>query len=276
MEASRLHGRHVLHYQTVSAKLFILARMPRNKSRGMDSSATCGTIRIIGIHGAPVSCADYRMRPSVESGCLMDDRNCTGYNSVVGGRCAEETQPTRGEGKEGMLRRSITIALYVCALAAARQAHGGQITNGQVSDFQDGTTQGWVSGAPNPNPPTVLLNSHGPGDHALEVVATGVFGAGSRLATFNSSQWAGDYLSADVTSILMDLNNVGSTDLDIRLAVSGSGGDFSTTSSLFLTSESGWTRFAFPVDVADWTSVGGFNLNATLSAVGSRGWRPLP
>ena len=130
----------------------------------------------------------------------MDDRNCTGYNSVVGGRLAEETQPTRGEGKETMLRRFSAIALYVCAFAVARQAHGGQITNGQVSDFQDGTTQGWVSGPRNSNPPTVLINGHGPGDHALEVVATGVFGPGGRLVTFNSSQWTGDYLSADVTS----------------------------------------------------------------------------
>ncbi len=166
-----------------------------------------------------------------------------------------------------MLRRSIDIALCVCAFSAARQADGGQISIGQVSDFQNGTTQGWVSGPINPNSPTVLLGSHGPGDHALEIVATGVFGPGGRLVTFNLSEWTGDYLSADVTSILVDLNNVGNTDLDIRLAVTGTGGSYSTDMSLFLPSGSGWTNFAFPIDVADWTSTGGFDLNATLSAV---------
>lgn len=165
-----------------------------------------------------------------------------------------------------MLQRYTTLALFVCAIAAARQADG-QIMVGLVSDFQNGTVQGWVSGPVNPNPPTVLLDGHGAGDHALRVVSTGSSGPGGRLVTFNILHWTGDYISAGVTSISMDLNNVGNTDLDIRLAVSGPGAAYSTNASVFLPSASGWTSFVFPVDVADWAPAGGFNLNATLSAV---------
>ena len=164
------------------------------------------------------------------------------------------------------VRKSITIGLFVCAAWATRHAEA-QITIGLVSDFQTGTTQGWVSGGPNPNPPTVLLNGHGPGDHALLVVGTGSSGPGGRLVTFNRLEWTGDYLSAGVTSISMDLNNVGNTELDIRLAVTGPGGPFSTSASALLPAQKVWTTFVFPVDVADWVSTGGFNLNATLSAV---------
>ncbi len=168
-----------------------------------------------------------------------------------------------------MLQRSSTIALFVYACAVARQADG-QITIGLVSDFQDSTVQGWVSGPINPNPPTVAPNVHGPEDHALEVVGTGVFGPGGRVVTFSILQWTGDYISAGVTSISMDLKNVGNTHLDIPLAVAmpGGAGRFSTNTSVFIPAGSGWTNFVFPVDVADWTSAGGLNINATLSAVG--------
>ena len=67
------------------------------------------------------------------------------------------------------MRKLITIVLFVCAAWATRHADA-QISIGLVSDFQSGTTEGWVSGPFNPNPPTVLLNGHGPGDHVLEVV----------------------------------------------------------------------------------------------------------
>ena len=173
---------------------------------------------------------------------------------------------SRHRMEKNAVRKLITIVLFVCAAWATRHAEA-QISIGLVSDFQAGTTQDWVSGPFNPNPPTVLLNGHGPGDHALEVVGTGVFGPGGRVVTFNLLQWTGDYLSAGVTAVSMDLNNIGSTDLDIRLAVTGAGGSYSTTASVFLASGSGWTNFVFPVGVSDWTPIGGFNLNATLSAV---------
>ena len=173
---------------------------------------------------------------------------------------------SRHRMEKDAVRKLITIVLFVCAAWATRHADA-QISIGLVSDFQTGTTQGWVSGGPNPNPPTVLLNGHGPGDHALLVVGTGSSGPGGRVVTFNVLEWAGDYLSAGVTSISMDLNNVGNTILDIRLAVTGIGGPFSTSASAHLLAGSGWTNFVFPVDVADWVPVGGFNLNATLSAV---------
>ncbi len=168
--------------------------------------------------------------------------------------------------EKDVVTRSISIALFVWVGLVAGHADA-QISVGLVSDFQTGTTQGWTSGTVNPNPPTVLLGGHGPGDHVLEVVSTGGFGPGGRLVTFNVQQWTGDYLAAGVASVSMDLNNVGTTDLDIRLAVTGAGGPYSTNASVFLVAGSGWTSFVFPVGIDDWTPVGGTSLNATLIAV---------
>ncbi len=167
------------------------------------------------------------------------------------------------------MHRSITIALFAYSACSAWTAHQAQaqIAVGLVSDFQNSTTQGWRSGGVNPNPPTVLLNGHGAGDHALRVVATGSGGPGGRLVTFNQQQWTGDYISAGVASISMDLNNVGNTDLDVRLAVNGNGGFFSTNASVTLLAGSGWTNFVFPVALSDWTAAGGTNLNVTLGSV---------
>src|SRR5215211_7030752 len=79
----------------------------------------------------------------------------------------------------------------------------------QVNDFEGGTTQGWTNG-PNAADPTNVTTG-GPGgtaDNFLRVSARGGAGAGSRLVSFNrASQWTGNYITAGVTGIEMDLKN---------------------------------------------------------------------
>jgi hypothetical protein len=164
--------------------------------------------------------------------------------------------------------------LVVCSLVAtlgalAQPAPAWSITVGQIDDFQDGTTQGWGSGPFNPNPPVNVadVGPAGVGDDSLQITSIGGLGAGSRLVAFNTAQWAGDYLTPGVIMILADVNNVGATNLDLRLAFDGLGGRFASTASLPLAAGSGWQMLGFPITAGDLTSVGGLDVNATLGGV---------
>jgi hypothetical protein len=160
-----------------------------------------------------------------------------------------------------------SLVVILSALAQAAQAVPIDVT--QIDDFQDGTTQGWGSGFQNPNPPVNVadVGPAGIGDDSLQITSTGGAGAGSRLVAFNRIQWAGDYLAPGVVMIIADVNNVGATDLDLRVAFDGAGGRFASTLSLPLLSWSGWQVLGFPITAADLTSVGGFDLNATLGSL---------
>ena len=165
------------------------------------------------------------------------------------------------------MRSSIAVAVVCLALAAA-PALG--VSLGQVDDFQDGTTQGWGSGVNNPNPP-VNLSDAGPGgagDHALRALATGGPANGGKLVIFNSNQWAGDYVAAAVTALQMDILNSGDSELILRLALRGPGGDFSSTDGVTVAVGSGWQNIALPVAPGDLSPApGGFDVDATLGNV---------
>jgi hypothetical protein len=86
----------------------------------------------------------------------------------------------------------------------------------------------------------------------LLTTSLGGSGAGSRLVNIAGAQWAGDYIAAGVTSIAMDLNNLGDTDLSLRLrlqAPNPAPGAFPFTAisavPVNLPAHSGWTQLSF-------------------------------
>ena len=105
-------------------------------------------------------------------------------------------------------------------------------------------------------------------DQGMIITSTGTGRAGSKLVAFNKSQWTGDHTAAGIRGILMDLHNAGDTPLNIRLAINGAGGKFSTTSAIALAAQSGWTSALFPTTAGDWTAVsGGADIAATLAGI---------
>lgn len=138
---------------------------------------------------------------------------------------------------------------------------------GQIDDFQSGTTQGWVSGALNPHPPTVLLNGGpgGAGDNALELTADGSL-SGGKLVEFNTAQWSGDYLTAGVTGIRMNVNYSGSTTLSLRLAFDGPGGRYASITPATISSGSGWQSVTFSLLPGAFSSAGGTDFALTMGA----------
>jgi hypothetical protein len=141
-----------------------------------------------------------------------------------------------------------------------------QVAVNQTDNFQDGTLHGWTTGAPNPNPPT-NVSSNGPAgasDKYMRVTSSGSSGAGGRLVVRNLIQWIGNYTSAGVTSISMNVKNEGSTALQLRVALIGSAGNGVSTTAVSLPVGSGWTSVSFPI-TAD--ALTGTNIASTLTNV---------
>jgi hypothetical protein len=129
------------------------------------------------------------------------------------------------------------------------------IVPNQVDNFEDGTTQGWGSGSPNPNPPA-NINTGGPtgnDDNYLRVTSNGGSGAGSRLVVINSNQWTGNYAGAGVKSISMQIKNFGSTTLSMRIALIGDGGEAWSMNPIILAPSTNWQPIVFSVQPADLT-----------------------
>ena len=116
---------------------------------------------------------------------------------------------------------------------------------------------GWFVPGASPNPPTNESDGGptGAGDAFLMVVATGISGPGGRLSVLNDSQWAGNYLG--VTSIRMDVNNFGPSDLYLRLLfedLEGFGPPVNlalSANAVLVPANSGWISIEFLISPAD-------------------------
>lgn len=155
-----------------------------------------------------------------------------------------------------------------CALVALSAAQAATI--GQIDTFEDGTTQGWsvgLLGGVHPAPPANVANGGplGAGDNYLSLTSFGGGGAGSKMVVLNPAQWAGDYTTLGLTSITMNLRNLGVTDLSIRLYLENpSGGpptDDAISDAVFLPAGGGWTLATFDVSEAGLTVLNGSAAN---------------
>jgi PEP-CTERM motif len=127
---------------------------------------------------------------------------------------------------------------------------------GQTDTFSTASTLGWSNGnAPAP----LVISTGGPagvGDGYLQITADGS-GVVGRLTAFNRSQWAGDFLSAGVAAVEMDLRNFGSSPLSIRIGLKESATidspGFASTVGFSLPVDGLWHHATFLLDTADLT-----------------------
>src|SRR6516164_4335602 len=119
-----------------------------------------------------------------------------------------------------LMRRLAGSHFALAAMLVFPTVGASQVVVGQIDTFQDGTTRNWF-GPPPPNQPVNIATGGpaGAGDAFLRITSTGTSGAGSRLAVLNDQQWSGGQTySPSVAGISMDLENLGSTSLTVRLA----------------------------------------------------------
>jgi hypothetical protein len=145
-------------------------------------------------------------------------------------------------------------ALLLLGLLLATPA--AAVTQGQQDDFTSGLN-GWAQGA------QALGGPGGGSDGFLLLTSNGGVGQGSRLVSYNTIQWSGDYLAAGVDAIGLFVNNLGAADLHVRLAFGDNlapllGGTWYVTSaSVALPAGSGWQLAVFDLGSADLQSVQG-------------------
>lgn len=160
--------------------------------------------------------------------------------------------------------------LITCLSFFLMMHYARAITINTISDFQDGTTQGWqigrVGGPTN-------IPSGGPAgvnDKYLQNQSTGTGGVDSRFIFFNNTTaWTGNWTSAGITYITFMVNNTGATNLSLRIALDGDGGRWCTTVPITVNTSSGWMGVSIPVSAGSFTAAGGTDINLTLGNVTS-------
>ena len=178
------------------------------------------------------------------------------------------------------MKHACRIAVAVIALCALLASHGARaIVIGQVDTFEDGTTRNWlinVLGMGSPPPLALPANvpdggPDGPNDSYLQLTSLGTGGAGGRLVALNLAQWSGNYALAGVGGIAMDVINLGTSDLSLRLLFEhlegGPPTDVATsTNAVFVPAGSGWRHVVFPVAAPALTALLG-NVDDVLESV---------
>ena len=141
------------------------------------------------------------------------------------------------------------FVLWMVAGVLVSSSSARAVTLGQLDDFEDGTTMNWAGGRV-----TITQEADGGpagvGDGYLQVSQINF-----HVATNNEAQWTGDYLSAGVAGIRMDLNPISVTPnplnpdgiLGMRLVLFGPGGAFTSVTPITL--EEGWNSYVF--DLSD-------------------------
>ncbi len=174
-----------------------------------------------------------------------------------------------------VLVRWLPAVLLILGMLALWQnsAPAGQIVNGQIDTFQDGTLASWAN-ANAPDPVNVTTGGPtGSGDRYLQV-SSGTFGGGSRLISFNANQWDGNFISAGVSAIAMDLENFGTQALSMRIALRQSGGNsatpsYASTTAFVLPADGAWHHAVFAINAANLTALNSATALATfLTSVG--------
>lgn len=156
------------------------------------------------------------------------------------------------------------LGLWLGAAAA------GAVVPGATDTFEDGGSNGWTSGTANPSQPRNVASGGpaGAGDNYLLTVSNGGGSIGGKLVVIAGPQWTGDYTAAAVSAVTMDLNNLGASDLSLRLVLFGGNGSTAVSSSaVFMRAGSGWMQASFSLDPAQLTGSAAQSVPGTLAAV---------
>lgn len=151
---------------------------------------------------------------------------------------------------------------------------------GQIDDFEDGTTQGWVANLLNqgPNfalPQNALGGRGGPQDNYLLLTSLGGQGPASHLSAINLLQWAGNYLGSGIQSISMDVHNFSQTDLYLRVGFADPQNAppenvaFSKE-AILVPAGSGWMNISFPIGPDELLAAAGSIEEALMNATEMR------
>ena len=164
------------------------------------------------------------------------------------------------------LCRHLAVAAAICLISIP----AGAITFGQLDDFQDGSFELWTGGSIQTNQPTGGPSGD-PWDRYLQLSTGGV---ASNLGAFNTAQWSGDYATAGVTRVNIDLYNFGPDPVSLRLMITTSATSgcpspctaWTSTTATVLPAGGPWAKVEFSLAESDLTRVAGANSYASSIA----------
>jgi hypothetical protein len=164
-----------------------------------------------------------------------------------------------------MTSRLAITSFLAAVLTAINPPRAIAISVGETDNFST-NLEGWAQGEPSTLAGGVTrVTSGGPGganDPYMRIVSDGSGEHGKLLAFNGTSAWTGNY-TAGVSALSMSVNNLGATDLRLRLAFGtadspDTGGSWlSSASAVQVPPGSGWMSIQFPIGTADMTRVQG-------------------
>ncbi|GAA5221878.1 CHRD domain-containing protein [Membranihabitans marinus] len=144
---------------------------------------------------------------------------------------------------------------------------GGQISSSSISNFQD-NNDGWDEASPSPNKPTLIATGGpaGDSDGFLRNESTGSSGAGGKWVLMNSSSpWIGNYTTAGITKISMDVRNAGSADVHLRMSFA-SGNNQLSSNAVVVAPSADWSTIEIDISTDQLTVVEGNSTAADIMA----------
>ena len=160
--------------------------------------------------------------------------------------------------------RTILSAAIAAIIALSGSIAGAAVIGGQTDDFQDGTIANWTNGGSAADPTNVADGGPlGLGDKYMHVVS------GSNLATFNVTQWTGDFSAANVLDIALDLKNPNLGVLNMRVVIFGpSGSRWTSAVPAVVPADNLWHHYVMSLRQADLINVvGGDTYAGTITDV---------
>lgn len=151
------------------------------------------------------------------------------------------------------------------------EANCPAITLNQLDDFQSSNFE-WGIGVLTPVPVVQNAGPGGASDHALYMSTPDM--SVSRLLVINLSRWNGNWTTAGITQVSVDVRNPNAFALSMRLGVAGTGGvtpgGFGNTyvsDSISVAADNQWHTLTFDVLPGNFTGIGGTNISAALMDV---------
>lgn len=146
------------------------------------------------------------------------------------------------------------ILILLCIIVISAPEALGSLVVGHVDDFEDNSTQGWSSEAGHE-----IINDGGPGgvdDAYLQIIRpTPSAPYPFHLGTKNTTTWMGNYLSAGIQAIAMDVKTIsitsGPTHLSLRIVLFGPGGAFSSKEPVTVITDGDWQHIEFGLTRSD-------------------------
>lgn len=156
------------------------------------------------------------------------------------------------------MHTSRVVLVAVIAWCVGSSSHA-DLTRGVISDFQDGTVQGWGGGTVSNQPNTGPL---GAGDHSLQL-SNGGFGGFFAMHNTGVNGSIDPAVSAVTADILRPLG-VGAA--EIRFVLFDTGGTkWTSTLAATIVDDGNWHRYTFSILEADLTRVDGLGSYANLT-----------